>query len=94
MLSFPLLNNISAGEVIEVIKANAPDWLENVDIVDLYENKARETRNVTFELQFSNENNQRTADEVTNKTFELAKAVENKLGIRLQSTAEWASGRP
>jgi phenylalanyl-tRNA synthetase beta chain len=83
-LAFSLPPNLTAGEVIDVLESSGPDWLEQVDIVDLFahEEDGVAMRAVTFALRYSNEEGNRSADEVNQASESLIAIVDDRLGKR------------
>ena len=83
-LAFSLPPTLTAGEVIDVLESSGPDWLEQVDIVDLFahEENGVAMRAVTFALRYSNEEGNRSADEVNQASESLITIIEERLGHR------------
>jgi len=81
-LAFSLPPGLTAAEVIDVMKAAAPDWLERIDIVDLFahEEAGVPMRAVTFALCYSNHEGDRSADAVNQTSEHLIQAVQTALG--------------
>ncbi len=61
---------------------HAPEGLEHVDVVDVFVGveEGSEVRSLTFELSYSNEDNQRSADDVNQATETLVSAILEQLG--------------
>ena len=83
-LAFSLPPGLSAGSVIEVMRASAPSWLDRVDIVDLFEHEEDgiPMRAVTFSLRYSNDDGTRSAESVNQTSEALIAAVTEQLGDR------------
>ncbi|MEN0066345.1 MAG: phenylalanine--tRNA ligase subunit beta [Myxococcota bacterium] len=66
-----------AGDVRAAFLADAPEGLSFVDVVDVFvgEEDGSQVRSITFELSYSNDDNQRTADDVNQMTETLVAAV-------------------
>jgi len=71
-----------ADAVRRAFLAHAPEGLEHVDVVDVFVGveDGSEVRSLTFELSYSNEDNQRTADEVNQATETLVEAILAQFG--------------
>lgn len=81
-LAFTLPPRFEAGRVAEHLQAEGPTWLERVDIVDVYAHDDTSTpvRTITYALRYSNEDAQRTADEVNRVTQSLIDGVHHRFG--------------
>ena len=89
MLAFTLPHKVEAQQVLDCLQKAAPDWLERMSIVDLYQHKEdnQPVRTITIALQFSNEDGVRTVDEVNDITENLITAVVRQLdefGVKLR----------
>jgi phenylalanyl-tRNA synthetase beta chain len=85
-LALELPTPLEAGDVAQAIRTAGPTWLERVAIVDLYAPPPAEgsppVRSVTYELQFSNPDASRTADEVNAAVDGILDAVLASFGPR------------
>ena len=81
-LAFSLPPRVQAQDVIDILKANGPEWLEAVDIVDLFhhEEDGIAKRAVTFALRYGNNEGDRSADSVNQTSEALISAVIESLG--------------
>jgi len=89
-LAFSLPTKITAGRVVDVLRTDGPEWLDAVDIVDLFEHDSdgQPMRAVTFALRFSNDAGDRSADAVNQACEMLIEAVDSalgSLGVRLRA---------
>ena len=66
------------------MKANGPTWLDSIEIVDLFnhEENGAPKRAITFALQYSNHDGNRSADSVNQTSETLIQAVIDGLGER------------
>ena len=81
-LAFSLPPRVQAQDVIDVMKANGPEWLESIEIVDLFnhEEDGIAKRAITFSLQYSNREGDRSAESVNQTSETLIQAVVHRLG--------------
>lgn len=77
-LSFNVPHRVEAGEVVDVLRAHAPAWLEDVRVVDLYLPPGEEVRALTFDLRITTTRD-RTADEVNAAVLALVAEVEARV---------------
>ena len=68
---------LTAHTVQRAFHDNAPDGLQRIDVIDVFvgSEEGKPVRSLTFELGYSNEDNQRTADDVNQMTETLVSAV-------------------
>jgi phenylalanyl-tRNA synthetase beta chain len=83
-LAFSLPTKITAGEVAETLRTHGPDWLEAVDIVDLFkhEEDGSPMRAITFALRYSNAQGDRSAEAVNAASEALISAIESAFGAQ------------
>jgi phenylalanyl-tRNA synthetase beta chain len=83
-LAFSLAPRIQAAEVLAVMQAAGPEWLEAIDITDLFafEEEGVEMRAITFALRFRNDESELSTEMLNATTEELATAVLEALGDR------------
>jgi len=83
-LAFSLPPRVEAGEVAAAMKRAGPDWLEAVEITDLFafEADGLEMRAITFALRFRNDESERSTEVLNAATESLAAAVVKALGAR------------
>lgn len=81
-LAFSLPPRVEAGAVAALLKSGGPDWLDHVDIVDLFahDEAGVPMRAVTFDLVFSASEADRTSDEVNAVLSALIEAVHGRFG--------------
>jgi phenylalanyl-tRNA synthetase beta chain len=81
-LAFSLPPRVAAGDVVNLMMNKGPEWLEQVDIVDLFahDDSGTPMRAVTFSLRYGNENGDRSADSVNQASEALIAAIESALG--------------
>ena len=81
-LAFSLPAKVTAGQVVDVLNSDGPEWLDAVEIVDLFEHDAdgKPMRAITFALRFSNDAGDRSADAVNQACETLIGAVDSALG--------------
>jgi phenylalanyl-tRNA synthetase beta chain len=88
-LAFTLPLRVHAQAVADTMTKAAPDWLNAIDMVDLFRHEEEGTpvRTVTFALHFTNDTGTRTADEVNEICEALIAAVESapdNRGVKLR----------
>jgi phenylalanyl-tRNA synthetase beta chain len=83
-LAFSLPPRVEAAEVTKIMKSEGPDWLEAVDIVDLFhhEESGVPMRAITFALRYSNNEGDRSAESVNQVSEALIAAILDALGDR------------
>jgi phenylalanyl-tRNA synthetase beta chain len=76
-LAFALPAEVTAGQVAAVLHDSGPEWLEKVNMTDLFafEQDGRPLRAVTYELVYANAEGSRTAEAVNERTEALVSAV-------------------
>lgn len=76
-LAFALPAQVNAGQVAAVLKDSGPDWLETVNMTDLFafQEDGRALRAVTYELVYANTDGSQTADAINELTEALVVAV-------------------
>jgi phenylalanyl-tRNA synthetase beta chain len=83
MLAFTLPGRLAAGAVAEMIKAAGPEWLERVEIRDLYAHQDEAglpVRTITYALLYRNDQSDHSAEELNRITLALVAAVEAEEG--------------
>lgn len=83
-LAFTLPPRVEAGAVARTLQHAGPDWLDHVDMVDLYahDEDGIPVRTITYALRFGTDDQARTADEVNTLLEDLIGAVEGAWGSR------------
>jgi len=83
-LAFTLPDRVQAGDVVALMEASGPSFLEHVDITDLFQHEedGQPVRTVTFALVYTSDDAPRTAEEVNRASEYLVETVEAKLGER------------
>lgn len=89
-LAFTLPLYFPAGDVAELLRSSGPDWLQRVDMTDLFshEEEGRPVRTVTYALRFAQAAPARTAEEVNAVLSALIQAVTARFGpegVRLRA---------
>jgi phenylalanyl-tRNA synthetase beta subunit len=75
---------VQASEVSDLLKRTGAEWLDAVDITDLFEHESegQTFRAVTFILRYRNDESERSTDQLNAETERLARAVVDTLGSR------------
>ncbi len=83
-LAFTLPRGVEAGDLTRTLLDKGPDWLLAASIVDLFEHEqdGQPVRTVTYVLRYSNEDANRTNDEVNAITDELVATIDAEFGPR------------
>lgn len=83
-LAFALPPDVEAASVSSILSASGPSWLEAIRMTDLFrfEEDGVAMRAVTYELVYTNDTGERSADEVNAITEALVVAVHDALGSR------------
>ena len=83
-LAFSLPPQVQASEVLAVMMAVAPDWLEAIDITDLFihQEDDQSMRALTFAIRYRNDESERSTEMLNQTTERLADAVISALGSR------------
>ena len=83
-LAFSLPPRVQASEVSDLLKRTGEEWLDAVDITDLFEHESegQTFRAVTFILRYRNDESERSTDQLNAETERLARAVVDTLGSR------------
>jgi phenylalanyl-tRNA synthetase beta chain len=83
-LAFSLPTKVTAGEVSDFLLERGPQWLETVDIVDLFDHEedGRPMRAITFALRYGNAQGDRSADAVNQASEALIEAIQEAFGPR------------
>lgn len=83
-LAFTLPPGVRAHDVTERMRLAGPDWLDSVDIMDLFRHPEAgvDVRTLTFALRFTNDTGTRSADEVNTCCETIIAEVESSLGER------------
>ena len=83
-LAFSLPPGVQASEVQRAIESEGPDWLETVDITDLFTHEEEGTsyRAVTFAIRYRNDKSEHSTEDLNTTTEHLATAVLSKLSAR------------
>lgn len=89
-LAFTLPHRFPAGDVAELLRSSGPDWLQRVDMTDLFphEEEGRPVRTVTYALRFAQAAPARTAEEINAVLSALIQAVTARFGpegVRLRA---------
>jgi phenylalanyl-tRNA synthetase beta chain len=81
-LAFTLPHGVSAGEVLTVMRAASPPWLDDLTVSDVYhhEQEGKPVRTLTFDLVFSNALHTRTTAELNEAAERLIGAMQRELG--------------
>ena len=68
---------MEASDVLETLEQHGPNWLENIQITDLFEHQEEDVsmRAITFVLHYRNDESERTTDELNAETERLAERV-------------------
>ena len=76
-LAFSLPPHVEASDVLETLEQHGPNWLENIQITDLFEHQEENVsmRAITFVLHYRNDESERTTDELNAETERLAERV-------------------
>jgi len=82
MLAFSLPARVEAGRVKALLESAGPDWLEAVDITDLFAHvdDDQPMRAVTFALRFRNDESDRSTEFINAETERLSATVIDALG--------------
>ena len=83
-LAFSLPPKVQAGDIVSSIQSNGPNWINSVQIVDLFEHEEEgiAKRAVTFSIVYGNEEGNRSADEVNQVSTDLITSIEQEFGPR------------
>jgi phenylalanyl-tRNA synthetase beta chain len=81
-LAFSLPPQVQAGDIANAMKNSGPNWINSIDIVDLFEHEEDGVakRAVTFSIVYSNEDGNRSAEEVNQASTGLIGSVEKEYG--------------
>ena len=85
-LAFIVKKDITAGEIIDVIKKSGGKLLKTIDIFDVYtgENVSKDEKSIAFNLEFSDNDRTLTEDEVMLVFNNIIRSVEVKLNAILR----------
>ena len=69
---------MEASDVLDTLEQHGPDWLEQVQVTDLFEHREDDIamRAITFVLHYRNDESERTTDELNAETERLAEQVQ------------------
>jgi len=83
-LAFTLPRGVHAAEVADRLRADGPAWLQRVVVTDLFahEEGGEPVRTITYRLEFTTDEQARSADEVNATCEALVAAVGEHLGDR------------
>jgi phenylalanyl-tRNA synthetase beta subunit len=79
-LNFVISGRVEAAAVRDAIVGSGPEWLRDVNVLDVYQLEAAGTirRSVTFELAFSNEKSDHSVVEISLELERMTKEVESR----------------
>ena len=85
-LAFVLPSEVSAGNIVKTIKNNGGDYLQTVDIFDVYEGKSidKGKKNIAFSLTFSSPEKTLTDNDVDNAIDNIVNSVETRFKAQLR----------
>ncbi len=86
-LAFICEKQVTAGEIENVIKEAAGDYLTALNLFDIYEGEriAKDKKSLAYNLKFQAKERTLTADEVNAKVNSVLKELADRLGVELRS---------